>query len=225
MIYADSMRMIPILCAGLLVQSAAGQPANQTPSSEAESALREGTLAQEHGDLKTAIADFRRALALKPDMVEAHANLGAALAAAGQLSAAIEEDTSALDAAPQNETVRMNLAMAYYRTGDWNQARIEFEKLHAAHPADVNTAILLGYTCNKLGRGADTVLLLAPLEPGHEDDFQIRIHLCLRADRFGKAGRRPAAHGEAGQGKELGRSMACRRFRTLLSRSDGDCSR
>lgn len=172
MIYADSMRMIPILCAGLLVQSAAGQPANQTPSREAESALREGTLAQEHGDLKTAIADFRRALALKPDMVEAHANLGAALAAAGQLSAAIEEDTSALDAAPQNETVRMNLAMAYYRTGDWNQARIEFERLHAAHPADVNTAILLGYTCNKLGRGADTVLLLAPLEPGHEDDFQ-----------------------------------------------------
>ena len=32
-----------------------------------------------------------------------------------------------------------------------NQARVEFEKLHAAHPSDLNTAILLGYTYNKLG--------------------------------------------------------------------------
>ena len=180
------------LCAGLLVQAATGQTANQASAGDAESALRQGTLAQEHGDLKTAIADFRKALDLNPNLMEAHANLGAALAASGQLDAAIEEDNRVLELAPQNDAVRTNLAMAYYRTGNLNQARVEFEKLHAAHPADLNTAILLGYTYNKLGREGDAAALLAPLEPGHEDDFRIRVRLCLRADRVREAGRRVA---------------------------------
>jgi tetratricopeptide (TPR) repeat protein len=167
-----AMRVVPFVCAGLLAQAAAGQSANQPAVGEAERSLRDGTVAQEHGDLKTAIADFRKALALKPDLLQARANLGAVLAAAGQMEAAIEEDGRVLEIAPQNDTVRMNLAMAYYRTGNLNQARVEFEKLHAAHPADLNTAILLGYTYNKLGREADAVALLAPLEPGREDDFE-----------------------------------------------------
>jgi tetratricopeptide (TPR) repeat protein len=168
-----AMRVVPILCAGLLVQAAAGPTAaGQTAAGDAESALREGTLAQEHGDLKTAIADFKRALTLNPDSIQAHANLGAALAAAGQLDAAIEEDSHVLELTPQNDAVRMNLAMAYYRTGNWNQARVEFERLHAAHPTDLNTAILLGYTYNKLNRQWETAALLAPMEPGHENDYQ-----------------------------------------------------
>ena len=105
------------MCAGLLAQAAAGQSANQPAVGEAERSLRDGTVAQEHGDLKTAIADFRKALALKPDLLQARANLGAALAAAGQMDAAIEEDGRVLEIAPQNDAVRMNLAMAYYRTG------------------------------------------------------------------------------------------------------------
>ena len=165
------MRVVPIVCAGLVVQAAAGQAANQPTT--AESALQEGTRAQEHGDLKTAIADFKRANELNPAMVEAHANLGAALAAAGQMDAAIQEDTRALDAAPQNDAIRMNLAMAYYRTGDWNHARIQFERLHQLHPADLNTAILLAYTYNKLDRPSDAIALLGPLEAGHQDSFQL----------------------------------------------------
>lgn len=168
-----TMRVVPILCAGLLVQAAAGQAPNQ-PAAEAESALREGAHAQEQGDLNTAIADFRRAIALEPDLVEAHANLGSALAAAGQLSAAIDEDLRTLGAAPQNEVARMNLALAYYRTGDWSHARTQFERLHAAHPADVNTAILLGYAYNKLSRPADSVALLAPLESGQKNNFEFQ---------------------------------------------------
>jgi tetratricopeptide (TPR) repeat protein len=163
-----AMPLVPIVCAGMLIQAAAGQ----TGAVDAASALREGSLAQEHGDLNTAIADFRRALALKPDSIEARVNLGAALAAAGQLDAAIEEDSHVLELSPQNDTVRMNLAMAYYRTGNWNQARVEFERLHAAHPSDLSTAILLGYTLNKLNRSAEAVALLAPMEAAHGDDYQ-----------------------------------------------------
>jgi tetratricopeptide (TPR) repeat protein len=167
-----AMRVEPILCAGLLVQAASGQAAGQPSASDAEASLRDGVLAQQHGDLKAAIADFRRALVLQPDMMQAHASLGAALAAAGQMQEAIEEDKRILDIAPQNDAVRMNLAMAYYQTGNLNQARVEFEKLHAAHPADLKTSLLLAYTYNKLRRESDAVMLLAPLEPGHEDDFE-----------------------------------------------------
>ena len=111
-----AMRVVQILCAGLLAQAAAGQAvAGQTAVGDGESALRAGALAQEHGDLKTAIADYRRALVLKPDSIEARANLGAALAAAGELNAAIEEDSHVLEISPKNDAVRMNLAMAYYR--------------------------------------------------------------------------------------------------------------
>ncbi len=167
-----AMRVFPFLCAGLLAQAATGQSANPSAAAEAEASLHDGTVAQEHGDLKIAIADFRKALSLKPDLVQARANLGATLAAAGQMDEAIEEDGRVLEIAPQNEAVRMNLAMAYYKTGNLNQARVEFEKLHEAHPADLKTAILLGYTYNKLRREGDAATLLAPLEHGHEDDFE-----------------------------------------------------
>ena len=160
------MRVVPFVCAGLLAQAATGQSANQPAAGEAEASLRAGTTAQKHGDLKTAIDDFRKALTLEPNLLQARVNLGAALAAAGQMNAAIDEDSQVLLIAPQNEAVRMNLAMAYYRTGNLDQARVEFEKLHSLHPADLNTAILLGYTYNKLNRESDAAALLAPLEPG-----------------------------------------------------------
>lgn len=177
-----AMHVVSILCAGLLVQAVAGQ----TTAGDAQLVLREGALAQQHGDLKTAIADFRKALSLNPNLIEARANLGAALATAGQFDAAIEEDVRVLESFPQNDAVRMNLAMAYYRTGNWDQARAEFEKLHAAHPSDSNTAILLGYTYNKLGREADAAALLAPLEPGHQDDFQFEYVFAYALIRSGK---------------------------------------
>jgi tetratricopeptide (TPR) repeat protein len=181
------MRVVPILCVGILMRAAAGQaPASQAAAVDAAAALHEGKLAQEHGDLKTAIADFRRALTLKPDSIEARANLGAALAAAGQLDAAIQEDTHVLELSPQNDAVRMNLAMAYYRTGNWNQARVEFERLHAAHPSDVNTAILLAYTLNKLNRSGEAALILAPMEPGHKDDYQFEYVYAYALIRSGK---------------------------------------
>src|ERR1700760_4353484 len=98
-----TMRVVPILCAGLMVQAAGARASAQSGAPTAESLMREGTRAQEHGDLKAAIADFKKALALNPDLAEAHANLGAALAAAGEVPEAIQHDRRALEASPQNE--------------------------------------------------------------------------------------------------------------------------
>jgi tetratricopeptide (TPR) repeat protein len=166
-----AMRVEPILCASLLMQAASGQTVHQ-PAADADSLVRDGAAAQQHGDLKTAIDDFRKALALNPEMIQARASLGEALAAAGQMNEAIENDARVLEVDPQNDEVRMNLAMAYYRTGDWNHARLQLEKLHAARPADINRTTLLAYTYNKLDRPGDAVALLRPLERDQAGSFQ-----------------------------------------------------
>jgi len=86
------------------------------------------------GDPQAAIQDFRKALELRPELLEA----------------------------------RTDLAMAYFRAGDLNRARFEFERLHEEHPQDVGIAMQLGYTFVNLGREAQAVDLLLPLEHGNE---------------------------------------------------------
>jgi tetratricopeptide (TPR) repeat protein len=148
--------------------------------------LSSGIAAQQRGDYKTAIEDYRKVLALQPGLADARANLGAALAAAGQFDAAIEEDTRALAAAPNKTAVRMNLALAYYKKGDLAHAYSEFEAVHAARPLDLPAAVLLGYTCIKLGKEAEAAGLLAPLEPGHESNMDLEYVLAFALIQSGK---------------------------------------
>jgi len=161
----------------LLSFGAAAQPSAESSSAEARDALHRGITAQQHGDVKTAIDEYRKALALSPDIPEARANLGAALAAAGDFDAAIEEDKKALATAPDKTAVRMNLALAYYKKGDLGNARPVFEAVHAARPQDVSAALLLGYTELKLGAAKDAVELLAPLEAGRETNMDFEFVL------------------------------------------------
>lgn len=165
------MRSISLLALALCLQVAIGQ---QSPSVEADELLRKGIEAQQHGDVKAAIDAYRKALALRPDLPEARANLGAALAASGDFDAAIEEDKRALNGAPDKIAVRKNLALAYYKKGDLRSARPEFEAVHAARPHDLAAAMLLGYTELKLGEAKTAAELLAPIEPGNEGntDFE-----------------------------------------------------
>lgn len=169
--------LIPLFC----ILTAVGQTGMRTPSAEANEAVRNGIVAQQHGDMKTAIVEYRKALAIRPDLVEARANLGAALAAAGDFDAAIEEDKRVLPVAPDKTGVRMNLALAYYKKGDLRDALPEFEAVHAARPRNISAATLLGYTELKLGDSRRAVELLSPLEPGQEanSDFEFVLASAL----------------------------------------------
>jgi len=181
-----AMRPVCFLIFAFGLQAAAGQTAQPAPVDSADALLSAGIAAQQRHDLKTAIEDYRKALDLQPGLGEARANLGAALAAAGDFDAAIEEDTRALLAAPNKIAVRSNLALAYYKKGDMAHAHTEFETVHAARPADVKTAVLLGYTDIKLQKEADAAVLLTPLEPGHESDMDFEYVLGLALVNSGK---------------------------------------
>jgi tetratricopeptide (TPR) repeat protein len=180
------MRSVCFLFLALGLLAAAGQTPAQAPSVNVDELLSSGIAAQQHGDYKTAIEDYRKVLALQPGLAEARANLGAALAAAGQFDAAIEEDTRALAAAPNKTAVRMNLGLAYYKKGDMAHAHSEFEAVHAARPFDLSAAVLLGYTDIKLDKEADAAALLAPLEPGHESNMDLEYVLAYALIQTGK---------------------------------------
>jgi len=172
-----AMRFVCVFSFSLIVLSAAAQTAKQAPPSAVDELLRGGISAQQHGDYQTAIEDYRKALKIEPGLAEAQANLGAALAASGQFDAAIEEDIRAMAMVSDKTGVRRNLALAFYKKGDMEHARTEFEAVIAARPHDVNSAVLLGYTYIKLERPAEAVVLLTPLEQGHEADMDFEYVL------------------------------------------------
>lgn len=136
--------------------------------------------------MNTAIAQYRKALAIQPELPEARANLGAALSAIGDFDAAIEEDKRALQTAPDKTAVLMNLGLAYYKKGDLTNARPEFEAVHAARPRDMASAVLLGYTDMKLGSAEQAVALLAPLEAGNESNTDLEFVLASALIQAGK---------------------------------------
>jgi Flp pilus assembly protein TadD len=158
---------------------ATGQAPKPSSLPDADALVRAGIAAQQHGDNLSAIEDFQKALAIRPDMVEAHTGLGAALGATGQLDAAIAEDTHALALASDKTAVRMNLGMAYYKKGDVPHAREQFETVHAALPLNVSAAVLLGYVYIKMGKETEVVDLLTALEPDNKSDMDLEYVLAF----------------------------------------------
>jgi tetratricopeptide (TPR) repeat protein len=143
--------------------------------------------AQQHGDFPTAIRDYRKVLELRPNMVEARVNLGAALVHVGDFDGAITMYKSALPLMPQKNAVLRNLALAYYKKGDFKNAAEHFDTLHQALPNDVGIAVLLGYCDVQLGNAEAAIALLEPLEPRNATnlDFEYAYGSALV-----KAGRR-----------------------------------
>jgi len=180
------MRLSWVLLVATGVQSGTGQPAN-TPPASSTGALKIGVEARQRGDLKTAISEFREVIAAEPRNLNAHIDLGEALAATGQLDAAIEEDRRALEISPGNAQAQTNLGSAYYKKGDMYHARSVLESVHVAQPNDLKAAILLGFTYNKLGRPQEAVELLSPLESGHESNNELEYGLSYALIQTGRA--------------------------------------
>jgi tetratricopeptide (TPR) repeat protein len=100
----------------------------------ASTLYRLGTLLAKSGDPGRARAAFERALALKPDLAEAHNDLGALLAQEGQLEAAIDRFRAALASTPDYPDALNNLGYALLLTGRETDARALYEKALALQP-------------------------------------------------------------------------------------------
>ncbi|MGA2349171.1 MAG: tetratricopeptide repeat protein [Terracidiphilus sp.] len=178
--YPTHMRSLPAALLFVCLIHAAGQAPSPTT---ADDFMRDGLNAQRQGNLHVAIEDYRKALAIRPESIETRANLAAALAADGQFDAAIEQNLRLLTALPGQTDIRMNLALAYYKKGDWRNAAEQFKKVHAAQSRNLTASMLLGYSEIKLNQAAAAADLLAPLEPGNENnqDFEFVLAEALIA--------------------------------------------
>jgi tetratricopeptide (TPR) repeat protein len=132
---------------------------------------------QQTGDFSAAIRDYQAVLALHPETLAAHVNLGAALAHTGQVDAAIAQYQAALKLAPQLGSVHLDLGLAYSRKGDLPDALEHYEAAHRASPNDVRIAILLGDAQARSGNASDAVAMLTPMEPANagNPDFEYAL--------------------------------------------------
>lgn len=158
-----------LLCAGFAVA-----PAQQSNSAQL---MGSAMSAQQRGDYATAIQDYGEYLKLHPNDVEAKVNLGAALVHENQFDEGIAMYKSALPSIPEKTPILMNIALAYYKKGDLQNAHDQFASLHQSRPDDVRFAILLGDTDIRLKKSEEAIALLEPMETANAENLDFEYVL------------------------------------------------
>jgi TPR repeat len=113
------------------VQAATSQPATLSHMAEAQAHISRGDALYAKGDPQGSIAEYRKALALDPNYVNAHNNLGNALDKLGKHDEAIQEYQVAIRVLPPYALAHHNLAIALSRKGD-SKGAAEQERLACA---------------------------------------------------------------------------------------------
>lgn len=142
-------------------------------SSSPEQLFRDAVAAQQKGDDALAIRKYQELLKLHPEVIEARANLGAALAKLGRFDEAIEQYRAALAKNAGNSALRFNLALAYYKKGALREASEQLNALLRAYPDNMRLATLLGDCEARLGRDDQVIAVLKPVEAAHPDDLAV----------------------------------------------------
>ena len=124
------------------------------------------------GDFDGAIREYRAALALDPANFEARSDLGVALAHTGHYDEAIDAYRQALENAPPAATshLRMNLALAYYKSGRIAEAAGLFEEVRKQLPDDLQVTLLSADCDLRLGNFERVIGVLSPIASAHPGD-------------------------------------------------------
>lgn len=202
---------IPLL-AVLLMHAAFAQDASP------EQLFRDAVEAQKRGDDALAVAKYRELIELRPDIVEAHANLGAALSRLRRFDEAIAEYERALAGAPDRVQIRLNLALAYYKAGRIDRAAAGFETSHNLAPEEKRITLLLADCWLQQGENRKVIALLEPLDAQSRDDLTFSYLYGTALMRDNRSGRgqeimdRILKNGDSAQARVL---MASARMRRL----------
>jgi spermidine synthase len=120
------------------------------------------------GDMENAVSAYSRGLALQPDVVDAHINLGVALEKLGRGKEAKVQFEKALQINPDNVEAHYNLGDFYYQSGEMEQALKHFRQVLRIDPKHVKTLLVLGGVMAQQGNLEDAIgyygeaLALAP---------------------------------------------------------------
>jgi Tfp pilus assembly protein PilF len=84
---------------------------------------------EREGNIDDAIREYRRALDIDRDYVDAHYNLGLLYFHQGKFELAIEEFTEATRLQPRVAVYQRNLGVAYVQAGETKKARMSFQRV------------------------------------------------------------------------------------------------
>lgn len=132
--------------------------------------MRKAVEAQQAGRFDEAVQDYRILAKQYPNIFEIRSNLGAALAGEGRYTEAIAEYQKALAIQP-NPAVRLNLALAYYKSQDYEKAAPALKQVHAEEPANMQAIELLADCYLRLQQNRNAIALLTPIQnqdPGND---------------------------------------------------------
>ena len=146
-------------------------------SQQPDQGLAEALRIHQSGDIRAALPLYREYLMAHPESVDGLANYGAALAHEGRFDEAIAQYGKALTIEPGNPQVLLNLALSYYKTGRYTQAKDRFEsvvpRLQPYSPPHRQISFLLADCDIRLGRYKAAVELLDPWDQKSPDDMAL----------------------------------------------------
>ena len=153
------------LALALLCASACGAQSAQSP----QDLLKEAIGLQQAGKLDDAIRDYRLLLDRYPEIPQLRSNLGTALAGEGRYTEAITEYKRALAAKPDPQ-VRLNLALAYYKTSALTEAIATLQQVRKESPANTQALMLLADCHLRLGHNKEVIELLDSAKQANSND-------------------------------------------------------
>ena len=96
-----------------------------------------GVLLAKKGKVREAIAEFHKALQIRPDDGKAMNNLGNALALEGELGEAIVQFRKAVEVNPDDVDAQFNLGHALAAQGEMGEAVVQYRKAVELRPANI----------------------------------------------------------------------------------------
>lgn len=137
--------------------------------------------------LDEAAAEYRRAIALKPDFFEARYDLAQVLDKQGKHDEAIQEYTQAVALKPRDAQAQYNLGALLMQKNQFDNARPHLEAALAADSTNANAARALGFAClqgekKDMGAAKRNLELYLALKPDAPDADDIRAVIAEMQD-------------------------------------------
>ena len=180
------LRVIRPMLRGFLAFTFGGASSFAQAPRDPQELLKEAISLHQAGELDRAIRDYRQFLELYPDMAQVRSDLGAALAGAGRYEEAISEYQRALLLKPMPQ-VRLNLALAYYKSGKLSLAVDELNHVRREMPNELRPTLLLADCYLRLGENKKVIEVLQPVEQTNQDDLAMVYMLGTALVRDGQA--------------------------------------
>jgi tetratricopeptide (TPR) repeat protein len=137
-----------------------------------------------------AAAEFRKAVAAKPDSLTAHLSLGAALTQTGDLKGAAAQFTEALRLDPPNIIAHYNLAVLLAHDDQHEQAIAHLQSVFSVDPNDLGARYLMAEELLKSNRFEEALAEFSRVvsaDPDNEEALLEQVKLLQRKQQYKQA--------------------------------------